>query len=59
MVVVIAVEEFHVQIHAGIFAKALEEMLEHAGFDSACSCSRELYVPNKTDAVAKVNSNAA
>lgn len=57
--VIIAIEEFHVQVHTGVFAEALEEVFEHASFDSACGCSRELHVPHKADAVAKVDAHAA
>ena len=57
--VIIAIEEFHVQVHTGVFAEALEEMFEHASFDSACGCSRELHVPHKADTVAKVDAHAA
>jgi hypothetical protein len=59
MMIVIAIEEFHVQVHASIFAEALEEVFEHASFNSACGSSRELHIPDKADAVAKVNAHAA
>ena len=57
--VVVAVEEFHVQVHAGVFAKALEEVFEHRSFDTASHGRRELHVPHKTDTVAKVDAHAA
>ena len=55
--VVIAIEQFHMQVHAGVFAKALEEMFKHAGFDSACGRCREFHVPDKAYAVAEVDAH--
>ena len=59
VMVIVAIEQFHMQIHAGVFAKTFEEMLEHARFDSACGRRREFYIPDKTDAVAEIDAHAA
>ncbi len=59
MVVILAIEEFHMQVHASVFAEALEEMLEHAGFNSACGCCGQIHIPYKADAVAKVDAHTA
>ena len=59
MVIILAVEEFHMQVHASVFAEALEEVLEHAGFNSACGCCGQIHIPYKADAVAKVDAHAA
>ena len=59
VMIVVTVEELYMQIHAGVFAEALEEMFEHAGFDATSGCSREFHVPDKADTVAEVDAHAA
>ena len=56
--VVVAVEQFHMQVHAGVFTQTLEEVFKHRGFDTASHGSREFHVPHKTDAVAEVDAYA-
>ena len=59
MVVVAAVEQFYMQVHAGVLADRLEEMLEHAGLDAASRLAGEFHLPHETDAVAEIDAHAA
>ena len=52
--VVVPVEELHMQVHAGILGKALEEVFEHGRFDTAGHRRRKVHVPHEPDAVAGV-----
>jgi hypothetical protein len=47
------------QVHAGVLADRLKEVLEHAGLDATRHGGREIHVPHKAYAVAKVNTHTA